>query len=54
MNVPKAGGHRKAGAAVRHAPAGYEHQTKCPTCHGTGTVSKDEASSLRSMMVKKA
>lgn len=53
-SVPKAGGHRKPAAAQRHAPEGYEHMKQCPACKGTGTVPSDEASSLRSMMVRKA
>lgn len=53
MNTPKRGGHRKPHAAMRHAPEGYEHTTKCPTCKGSGTVAASEAPSLRKLLLKR-
>lgn len=52
-NVPKAGGHRKPGAAARHAPDGSTHTTACPTCKGKGTVATDDAPTLRKMLLKR-
>jgi len=50
MKVPKQGGHRKPSSAAKHAPDGYEHMKKCPTCKGSGSI---PISSAHEMAIKR-
>lgn len=54
MNTPRAGGHRKPGSAAKQPPSGYDHLETCPTCNGSGKVSKAERASVIEIAKRRA